>query len=313
MKKTVYFLLAAFAALFGASCTHKDLCYDHTHTSELRVVFDWNAAPDAAPQTMSLYLFPKTGGDVLRYEFTDRQGGTITVPAGLYDAICLNSDTEQILFRNMNSWDGFEAYTRETNLLSTLGVRSDEPPRAEGTEEERIAIAPDRLWSDSAEGIEVLLEVPNQVITLYPSCAVRNYTIEIRNADNLKYVTGLSASLSGMSGGLLLGNRGLLPEPVTIPFGATAQDQMDVTGGLLAFGPAATPDGIHKLVIYAVLENGEKWYYTYDVTNQVRTAPDPYNVHVLLEGLPLPKPIVNGGGFHPGIDGWKEVFVEIEM
>ena len=143
---------------------------------------------------------------------------------------------------------------------------------------------------------------------------MRSYTVEIRNAENLKYVKGLSGSLSGMACGLLVDRKEPAAEAVTIPFDASiTQEQTGITGGLLAFGPCPQADGVHKLVIYAVLDNGEKWYYTYDVTRQVREAPDPYHVHILLDGLPLPKPIVNGGGFQPGVDGWKEIYIDITL
>ena len=38
-------------------CEHKDLCYDHSHMTELRVNFDWSAAPDAEPGTMVVHFF----------------------------------------------------------------------------------------------------------------------------------------------------------------------------------------------------------------------------------------------------------------
>lgn len=311
MKKIVFYLFAALAAVAAASCEHKELCYDHTHTVEVRVVFDWKNAPEAAPETMSLYLFPKTGGEPLRYEFTDRRGGTITVPFGAYDALGLNSDTETLLFRNIALSGTFEVYTREANLLGALGIRSEDAPRAEGAQDERVAAQPDMLWCDSAKDIDLKRDVSGQTITLYPAVAVRNYTVEIRNAENLKYVTGLSGSLSGMAAGLLVESKAPTSEAVTLPFAAAATEELTgITGGLQAFGPCSA-ERAQKLVIYAVLGNGEKWYYTYDVTEQVREAPDPYNVHILLDGLPLPKPLVNGGGFQPGVDGWNEIFIDI--
>ena len=94
MKKLFIYL---FAALAVASCEHKDLCYDHSHTIDVEVVFDWRNASEAAPESMSLYLFPTNGGEALRYEFTDCGGGTIRVPVGNYGALCLNSDTEMSL------------------------------------------------------------------------------------------------------------------------------------------------------------------------------------------------------------------------
>ena len=84
MKKLFIYL---FAALAVASCEHKDLCYDHSHTIDVEVVFDWRSASEAAPESMSLYLFPTNGGEALRYEFTDCGGGTIRVRRKLRGAL----------------------------------------------------------------------------------------------------------------------------------------------------------------------------------------------------------------------------------
>lgn len=62
---------------------------------------------------MRLYLFPVDGGTSQAYEFTDYRGGYINVPAGGYRALCVNSDTESVLYRNTDSFDGLEAYAPE--------------------------------------------------------------------------------------------------------------------------------------------------------------------------------------------------------
>ena len=81
---------------------------------------------------------------------------------------------------------------------------------------------------------------------------------------------------------------------------------------MFAFGcPSARKT--HTLTVYAVLSDESKWYYTYDVTDQIHSAPDRRDVHIVLDGLPLPKPIVNGGGFQPDVDDWQSVNVDIEM
>ena len=68
-----------FASLLLISCEHKDLCYDHSHTYRVQVVFDWRNTPGASPETMRLYLFPVDGGTSQAYEFTDYRGGYINV------------------------------------------------------------------------------------------------------------------------------------------------------------------------------------------------------------------------------------------
>ena len=109
------------AALLVAatSCEHKDLCHDHAHAVEVEVVFDWRNAPDAAPASMSLYLFPGDG-EALRYDFTGRDGGTIRVPIGKYEALCLNSDTENIGYRNTERKGTFEVTTQTSPLLGAF-------------------------------------------------------------------------------------------------------------------------------------------------------------------------------------------------
>ena len=206
----VLLAVAVLAVLSLTSCEHKDLCHDSLHVVNVKVVFDWRKAPDAAPASMSLYLFPTHGGEALRYEFTDRNGGIIRVPVGHYDAFCLNSDTENVTYRNTGSKTTFEVTTRTADLLSglsALGVRSAGVPRARGTEDERIVLPPDMLWSDHAEGIGLNQETAAPTITLYPEVSVCRYTVEIRDAKNLKYVSGVGSSISGLAGGLLPGSR----------------------------------------------------------------------------------------------------------
>ena len=317
MKKI--FQAAAAAAVLAAatSCEHKELCYDHSDAVDVEVVFDWCNAPDASPESMSLYLFP-AGGEALRYEFTDCRGGTIRVPVGSYEALCLNSDTENVTYRNAECRETFEVTTRTADLLSglsVLGVLSDGVPRVDGTESERVILPPDMLWSDYAESVELKPTAGTPTVTLSPEMSICRYTVEIRNAANLKYVSGISGSLSSMAESLYpgVGCDATCKTGATIPFdAAVSADKSTVTGELFAFGcPSARKT--HTLTVYAVLSDESKWYYTYDVTDQIHSAPDRRDVHIVLDGLPLPKPIVNGGGFQPDVDDWQSVNVDIEM
>lgn len=311
--KTIYTLLFAAAALSLGSCEHKKLCYDHTHSTGVNVVFDWQNAPEASPATMSLYLLPTDGRTAQRYEFTNREGGRITPLPGTYDAICLNSDTEAVLLRGLDLHETFEAYTRSASLLETLGQSGHKVPQAEGTEDEPVVLTPDMLWTDHAEAIVIVASDEEQTITLYPKTAVSTYTFEIRNAANLNYVTALGGSLTSMAGSYFPGRDELAESLSTIPFEAHSDGVSTVSGGFLTFGYHPMTTSPHNMVIYAVLLDGSKWYYTYDVTDQIHNAADKRHVNIVLDGLPLPKPIVNGGGFQPGIDEWQQIDVDIEM
>ena len=318
--KHLYLRLLCMAILaLTTGCEHKELCYEHPHTMQLDVIFDWGKAPGASPGSMSLYLFPADGGKPLRYEFASCKGGTIQVPAGRYEALCLNSDTEGIYYRDTEKRCTFEVTTRSTTImpgLSAAGTSFNNIPRAEGAEDERVALPPQDIWSDYAESIVLAPGAGSASVTFYPEISVHNYTIEIRNAENLKYVSAVSASISSMAGGMLpgLGHDILTEERVTIPFGVSiSADQTVVTGKFKSFGHCPSDHNRHKLVVYTVLADNSNWYYTYDVTEVVHTAPDKKNVHILLEELPLPKPIVDDGGFNPSVDDWQDIEVDIEM
>lgn len=307
----VLLAVAVLAVLSLTSCEHKDLCYDHYHNTKIQVVFDWKNAPDATPETMRLYLFPIDGGRPRTYEFIDYRGGHVNVPAGRYKALCVNSDTESVLYRGIDSFDSFEAYAPD----GVLSVGAFLVPRAEGTSEERVAKLPDRLYSARLDDLTVELSKENQTVTLYPELSVCRYRVEIRNVSNLQYVSsdGIAGSLSGMSGGLLVGRNELTSAPVTVPFEVISDGVSTLTADFLTFGQTGSSGPAHKLVIYVIMSDGSKNYYTFDVTRQVDEAADPRDVHILLDGLPLPKPIVNGGGFQPAVDEWKNIDIDVPM
>ena len=95
------------------------------------------------------------------YEFTDCRGGYISVPAGRYRTLCVNSDTESVLYRDIDSFETFGAYAPD----GVLNVRSSSAPRAEGTSGERIAKSPDLLYTDRLDDVTIELSGDNRAIT----------------------------------------------------------------------------------------------------------------------------------------------------
>jgi hypothetical protein len=86
-----------------------------------------------------------------------------------------------------------------------------------------------------------------------------------------------------------------------------------ITGNFSAFGHCPTILQEHHLIIYGILADGSRWYYDFDVTDQVHNAPDQYEIHIKLDELPFPKPVVNGGGFKPSVDDWHSIEIDIQM
>lgn len=292
------------------SCRHKELSSDNVLIANVKVVFDWKNSPEANVETMRMYLFPVDGGNPIPYEFADVKGGKIKVPAGRYRALCINSDTESLLYRNIGEYHTFELYSPEGSMnMAAYSVLHPDKAR-----EERIKCSPDNFYADRIE--EMLLEITEeeQTVVFYPVNPVCHYTVEVRNVSNLKYVSPgfVTGALSGMSEGLFLGRNEVKSEPATIPFEMSSDGVSTLYADFLTFGQYGAQN-THKIVIHVVMPDGNDKGYLYDVTDQVHQAPDPRNVHIILDGLPLPKPIVNGGGFLPSVDDWDNIEVDLPM
>ena len=309
-------LLAGWMALsLLTSCEHKDLCYDHSHTTKLEVVFDWSESPEADPSTMSLYLYPEDGSEAMRYEFTDRNGGTITVPTGIYDALCVNSDRETHRIVNKDRMETFEVTTGDTrSLRGALATKSDTAPLAEGAEEERSVQEPEALWSGHSERLDIGSEGVQKLV-LVPQGRVKECTVEVMNVENLRHADAISMSVTGMSGGWLAGIDELTDEKVTIPFEAKPNSEKTMLAGHLTFfGHCPKEEGTHKLMIYALMSDGNTYYYEEDVTDQFHDPEqDPTHIKIVLAKLPLPRPVSGGGGLQPTVKEWQEVRIDLPM
>ena len=268
LHKAIAGCLAVMLLPLFTACEHKDLCYDHPHSASVEVVFDWTEAPDAHPATMSLYLYPEDGSEPMRYEFTKREGGTIVVPEGMYDALCVNSDKETHRIVDKERMETFQVTTGNTrSLRGTLATRSETAPKARGAEEERSVMEPEALWSDHAERLDISPAGGVRRIVLTPKPRVKTCSVEVRNVENLRHVTALSASLTGMAGGWLVGIDELTDEKVTIPFEVRAnEDKTQLSGNLTFFGHCPKEAGVHKLMIYALMSDGSTYYFEADVT-----------------------------------------------
>lgn len=315
MKKMLFLISVALGAVL-CSCEHKDLVLDDRQ-DDVRVVFDWRNAPDAEPASMAAYFYDTAGEKSLRYIFQGRDGGEIEIPIGTYSGLGMNSDdTDWARVRNTDDVDGFETYTDEAETLEIYGLPTRALPRAEGTENERIVKTPGMLWADRRDNITIIHTGRQQLITLYPQEAVCHYTVVIRDVSNLEYIdrSEIDGTISGMAEGYNHGSNLPGSEHVTMPFTLTADNGAGtLKGQFLTFGEPSGDPAQHILTIYLYLTDGTRWYYTFDVTGQVQKAPDPHHVYIELSGLPLPKPIVAGGGLAPDVTDWNTEDIEIRM
>lgn len=309
-------LLSLAAALLLTGCVHKELCYNHPHTVSVRVEFDWRDAPEASPEGMCVYFYPLDGGGGTRFDFKGTEGGEVELTVGSYLVLCYNNDTESVQFYNTDDFGTHGAYTREGNVLEPMygNAANYTAPRADGSEDERVVICPDMMWGSNDTEVEIL-DMEENVVTLYPHELVCTYTYEVRNVRNLDHLEQMSGSISGMSGMMTFSTEELDDECVTLPFESHSDGESKITGRFYTFGHHPENEQPHNMVFYAVMDDGNKYCYKggdrLDVTDQVHSAPDKRHVHIIIDGLDLPEPIENGSGFDPSVDDWEVVETDI--
>ncbi len=320
------------------SCEYKDLCYDHNHWTAVRVTFDWVNDPDADPQGMTVLFYNEdnSAAEPTRYDLPGRDGGTVRLIPGTWSAMAYNYDTETILYRGMERTATLEAYTRLSSIGEGTQLSRADMPRAASTEEEPVILEPDALWGCKGEAFRLVMDAPGDYedtrsragekatrsadISMKPYYRVCDVTITIHNVPNLQYTGQFGAALSGLAPSvwMMTGQPG--DGRATQAFTCSPIDGETLQMKVRIFGHCPHRDdgevNTHLLTIYAILADGTKWYYTYDVTQQmhdITQSPDDYHIYIDLDGLPIPKPIVNGSGFRPTVDGWQSEEIEVTM
>ena len=289
-------------------------------TSQLQVVFDWSNSPEADPASMVFYLYEEDGHKPMRFIFSGKDGGLIKAPFGIHHALCMNGDdNDWAKLRNPESIETLEIYTPDAEEIAKENVRSGSPvlPRAQGTENERIAATPGMLYSDRGNSIHIKPHNGMQTITMYPKEVVCHYIVDVYDVSNLDGVvsSAVDATLSGMAEGYSHGQQSATDNTVTMKFSLSGNEaERNLHGEFLTFGECPSTVARHYLTLYMVLTDGSKWYRSFDVTDQVTKAPDPYHVHIIIRGLDLPEPPKEGdAGLKTNVNEWQDINIGLHM
>lgn len=339
------FLAAAAGVLFFASalvtsCEHKELWYGSDLYRYVSVVFDWSRIKeDPDVSVVDMHLFYRDTAKTPLLEQKPKAGGDLRAPYGDYRVFAYNNDTGALLDRNADSFDTFELYTRDENILAPMGVSTKTDLRAKGAQDQRVVLSPEKVWSGRDTLFDVVLTDGPLVKTIVMGTASHRVVVEIAGVLNFKYLSSISCALSGLAEGYLPGPDVITDVPVTIPFSGLKMDAKSVEAMRKAlaagsFSPSATGDAkdsvfgelyyfghcplepkTHWLTVYAVLTSGEKYMYTFDVTPQMHApgAEVDGTIHILIEDLPLPVPISDGSGMTLSMDDWEGEYIEINM
>ena len=320
VQRSMFNMLLLLAAATTASCQKELVYYQPPLKSTLTARFDWTDVPDVSPKEMSLMVFAEGSQPVL-IQLPGKDGGDLVLAEGDYQFTGYNTDTEMAV-RGM-TWGEFEVYSQETDLnaYSRMFATTRNIPRTKGTEEQLVIYEPDRLTTGVKDSVTVDFEALGDTVSVKMEDATCIYNFVIRDVDNIRYVKDITATLSGMSGSWFPAIHSCSDTGCIIPFHMEKDEQEEgvIRGGLRTFSHCpAYEDGLyneHFLVVYAEMIDGTKYYYSIDVTEQMHDLKHliggDTEEPIVIEGLPLPKPLVNGGGFQPDVTVWNEVNIPI--
>ena len=281
------------------SCRHKELCYDHPHGGSLKVVFEWTKAAETVGQNMELFLFPSGGGHTLHYQFYSSDGGFISVPSGIYRAVCANTGTGANQFNDtLSSFDGF--------MITTRAVKMSES----------AILEPDILYSDHINEDIDIDDRPDQVLVMHPKQRTPRYTVILNNVRNLNGAKSCLASLSNLSCAYLAVNDEPFDDSHTETFEMLRTGETSLAGKVTIFGHRHTECHDHILTLYFDLQDGKKLTREVDVTarmDQLAREGSMTGEIIIDLDIEIPKPISNGSGFRPTVDGWEGEDIDVSI
>ena len=303
--------------LILSSCEHKEFRYVTSSFRSLRVEFNWERYEDfQKPEGMRVIFFPKDGtSEPWIFDFPNGEGRQIELPENEYRVICYNYDTSGISWENPNSFVEYLAKTR--SVLAPDSVKA--------------STTPSWLCGDHINWVSLqnIPEGTEKVITLYPVRMVSRYTYEVNGIRNLERVADIRASLSGMSGSLLMAED-RLPDGVSenLFFGGEISGHQ-IKGGFYTFGYCQDIASPQVFKLYLKCRNGMVIVVEQDVSAQVHSVPIKGHigdVHLIINfkfHFDIPKFENEGGGggggnnssggagFDVGVDDWGDVNVDI--
>ena len=285
-----------------SACEHKELCYDHTHGADVRILFDWQLLADSLrPAGMRLVCYPATGGSGWLFDFADLSGGVVHLPPTTYQVLCYNNDLE---------WAAVEDGAQTGQLL----VFTSETKAPDGTP---ACLTPDFLCGAKQNDVEVKDPelAGEQVIRLMPERLTSRYTYEVNGLQGLERMADFRAELTGMIGELLITKEGISSERVDTLLFTGQRVGSQLVGEFLTFG---YQDGCPQdFKLYLKTQTGKVHLLRQSVSEQILATPRAGmvgDVHLVLNfDFTLPADSTDSGGFDVSADDWEDVNIDIKI
>lgn len=304
------------ALVILAGCEQRDLCYDHSHVSPVTIEFDWSHAPDAEPQTMVVWFFSaNSSGESYRFELSGNGASVrskfdshISVRPGTYHVLCHNGTTDNNSEKG-GTFDDYWLVTYTDAILSPMN-RTDGAPLPDDAAHQPVRAQASTLYAHTLDRF-VTIEpsaTAEKRIKFIPEEVTSVYDVIITGVENLRADTEASAVITGLAEAWHPGSSCPAGTEVVVPFHLEHCGSSCLRGSLVVFGDNAPHDVKHYLRVYT----SYKYYYDFDVTDEIHNAGNSKHIEIKLNGIKLP--VSQEGGLSPGVEGWESAEnIDIQM
>ena len=299
--------VAVVSVMLG--CQERQLCYDHSHKASVSIEFDWSLAPEADPASMVVWFFPLDGSHGHRFELTgdgmSSRGSfdaVVKVPEGSYHMVCHNGSTEFNVERGSTIGD-YQIETYDVEVLSAMN-RAESAPRPGDTEMQAVRSQSSRLYAHTHDDIFTVVNDPKacQKVVFTPAEKTVVCDLRVTGVQNMRPDVEVSAIIAGVSGAWHAGSQSPADIEVSVPFALDHCGSDCLKGSVVLFG---LPGESHKIRIYT----SYKYYYDFDVTDQVRRQIGNRKIELSLSGIKLPD--APSSGMSPGVSDWGDITEEV--
>lgn len=299
------------------SCTTDELCYSHPHEGDITILYDWAFSPDASEEVkeMRVNIYDSKGERVTFKDIPYLGSHLYDIVDGNYSIITHNHSNGKLRFSYDETYSSYFAYTENADLLSGMPGRTISSSLRSSTGEP-VRYSIDRLWADNSDS-EIFEN--GAVITFTPRPLYCHYSFEVKNVEgSFSHIVYVSASISGMSHSITIKDRKLSNETSTLPLEAQINVESKlISGEFYTFGHNDDIESKHYMEFYLIMDDGKGYRFSgrenLDVTDQVHSAIDIRNVHLVIDGLKIPTVISNGSGFDVGLDDWDNEWINVDL
>ena len=315
MNRMWYIVCAAVGMILIQGCTCDcSTCHGVNPWRHVRVEFDTTMCPDISAEGMCAFFYSDEDDYPWRFDFAGTAGGKISIPPNAFSVLAYNNDTYRTIVTDADSYALCSFTTPPTGVFESVAPLSrvaipGGPP--EGSED--VLKMPQMMWCGVRDMVNTATDTVVIIKLVQATGRIRVNISEVANIDD---IGRLSAIITGMPSSYRCSTMSSSSESLAaIPFGINrnSAEANTLSGEVMAF--VKTDYTVRSYVLlYVWLTDGKKYYYKFDVTDQMSEAPDPYDIELTLGPITIPEASGGGGGggLDVGVDGWDYVIIDMQ-